>query len=72
MSNYEQKNGQGIIFKNDRKSADNQPDYTGNFTGLDGKKYNAALWVKEGKNGKKFFSFSQSEFKEKSSKDIPF
>lgn len=26
----------------------------------------------QGKNGKKFFSFSQSEFKEKSSKDIPF
>lgn len=72
---YEQKNGQGIIFKNSQKKTEKHPDYTGNMTGLDGKKYGIALWVREGAKGK-FFSFAQSEFKEKTSgggsDDLPF
>lgn len=74
---YEQKNGQGIIFKNSRKTADNHPDYSGHMTGLDGKKYSVALWIKEGAKGK-FFSMAQSEYKEKTSgggdgsDDLPF
>ena len=72
---YEQKPGQGIIFKNNQKKADNHPDYTGNMTGLDGKKYSVALWVKEGAKGK-FFSLSQSELKSKNEEsnqdDLPF
>lgn len=63
MSDYVQKNGEGIIFKNNKKESDKHPDYTGNMTGLDGKKYQVALWVKEGKKGK-FFSMKQSEFKQ--------
>lgn len=74
MSDYKQKNGEGIIFKNARKETDKHPDYTGNMTGLDGKKYQIALWVKEGKKGK-FFSFRQSEPKQSDdskSSDLPF
>lgn len=71
---YEPKEGSGAIFKNEKKSEDKHPDYRGTFKGLDGKMYNGALWVKEDKNGKKFFSFRQSEYKERdnSMEDLPF
>ena len=29
MSNFEQKEGQGSLFKNEKKTAPNQPDYRG-------------------------------------------
>lgn len=61
---YEHKPGFGGIFKNHKKEKENHPDYTGQFKGLDGKLYNAALWVKEDKNGKNYFSFSMSEVRE--------
>ena len=45
----------GVIFKNDHKKEDKHPDYKGkgNFNGND---FEVALWVKTGKDGKKFFS----------------
>jgi len=64
---YEQKPGQGIIFKNEQKKADNHPDYSGNFTDPQGKKWQVALWVKEGKKGK-FFSMGVSEPREQEPK----
>lgn len=64
---YENKPGNGAIFKNDRKESDKHPDYTGTFKGLDGVDYRVALWVKDGNKGK-FFSMSQSEIKPKESK----
>jgi uncharacterized protein (DUF736 family) len=55
MSNFEQKEGQGSLFKNDKKTAPNQPDYRGEL-----KWHNQLLkvagWVKESKTGKKFLS----------------
>lgn len=70
---YEPKNGSGAIFKNKDKKEDKHPDYRGSFKGLDGKMYNAALWIKKDKNGNAFFSFSQSEYRDQSSSsDIPF
>ena len=42
------------IFKNDQKEG-SQPDYRGNLN-VEGKDYEIALWVKESKAGKKFFS----------------
>ena len=50
---YERKNGDVVIFKNNRKEKDTQPDYTGSAL-LDDKEYSISLWVKEGKNGKFF------------------
>lgn len=69
---YEPKEGSGAIFKNKGKKTANHPDYTGSFKGLDGVMYNAAMWCKIDKNGKSFFLFSQSEFKDKPNEAPPF
>ena len=60
MSEYKGKPGFGSIFKNDYKSAENQPDYKGKILLQDGTEQQIALWVKEGANGK-FFSAALSD-----------
>jgi uncharacterized protein (DUF736 family) len=55
MSNYQPKEGTGSLFKNEKKTADNQPDYKGNLM-QGGTLYELAGWVKESKTGKKFVS----------------
>ena len=55
MSNYEQKNNSGAIFKNDKKTKDEQPDYQGKIV-VDNVERNVALWVKTSKAGTKYFS----------------
>lgn len=55
MSNYEQKNNSGAIFKNDKKTNDSQPDYQGKIV-VDNVERNVALWVKTSKAGTKYFS----------------
>lgn len=58
---YEQRDMSGVLFKNDRKQKDSQPDYTGNAM-IEGTVYDISAWLKESKkNGKKFFSFSFRE-----------
>lgn len=56
----EQKNNSGAIFKNDKKTAENQPDYKGKGV-VDGKEVQIALWLKESKTGTKYFSAAFSE-----------
>ena len=60
MSDFKQKPGFGSIFKNDYKTAENQPDYKGKILLKDGTEQQIALWIKEGANGK-FFSASLSD-----------
>ena len=55
MSNYEQKEGQGSLFKNEKKTNDKQPDYRGSLK-WHNQTLNVAGWVKDSKNGKKFLS----------------
>jgi hypothetical protein len=43
-----------VLFKNDRKSDDRHPDYTGSLN-VDGVDYYLDAWVKQGAKGK-FFS----------------
>jgi hypothetical protein len=50
----------GVVFRNEKKTKDTQPGYTGQCM-IDGKEYFMDAWVKEGRSGK-FFSFS---FKQK-------
>ena len=59
MSDYENK---GVLFKNDRKEKDTQPDYTGKIT-LGGKEKRLAAWLKDGQRGK-FMSLQVSDFQE--------
>jgi uncharacterized protein (DUF736 family) len=49
----------GAIFKNEQKTG-SQPDYRGTIN-VDGVDKQIALWVKESKAGKKFFSVKISE-----------
>jgi hypothetical protein len=77
---YEQKDGQGSLFKNDEKKTDKHPDYRGDCT-IGGQKYWLSAWIKEGKNGK-FMSLSiqpkedkqgrRQAGKQEETPDIPF
>ena len=58
MSNYDNTN-KAVIFKNNKKEKDTQPDYNGTIN-VEGKEYTISLWIKEGKAGK-FFSGSIKE-----------
>lgn len=54
---YENKPGNGALFKNDRKEKDTHPDYKGDVKLPDGTDCWIAAWLKDGKNGK-FLSLS--------------
>ena len=55
----------GRLFRNDRKEeGTKQPDYTGDYTDADGKKWRCAAWLKDGQKGK-WLSFKVSEFEQK-------
>lgn len=56
----ETKNNTGAIFKNDKKTSENQPDYKGKVN-VNGADMEVALWVKESKTCAKYFSASFSE-----------
>ena len=54
---FEQRELSGSMFKNDKKSLPNHPDYRGDCK-VDGKLYWMSGWVKETKSGAKFLSIS--------------
>jgi hypothetical protein len=51
---YVPKEGSGSLFKNDRKTTETHPDYSGSIM-VNGKEHWLSAWVKEGQKGK-FFS----------------
>ena len=51
-----------VIFKNNKKEKETQPDYTGTVN-VEGKDYSVSLWIKEGKAGKFFSGKIQEPFK---------
>lgn len=53
---YEQRDGSGALFKNDKQGNEKRPDYRGDIT-LGGVQYEIAGWLKDGKRGK-FLSLS--------------
>ena len=56
----EQKSNTGTIFKNDKKTADNQPDYRGKIN-VEGKELEISLWVKTAQSGVKYMSAAIKE-----------
>jgi|TARA_R100000656_G_scaffold122785_2_gene98658 uncharacterized protein (DUF736 family) len=74
---FENKENYGALFKNDQKSKDNQPDYTGKVN-VEGADYKIAGWIKESKAGNTYLSLKVSdvttdfEKKDLPKKDLPF
>lgn len=66
----ETKVNSGAIFKNDFKTADNQPDYRGKIN-VNGKEWEIALWVKEAQQAGKYFSASIKEPWVKPEESVP-
>ena len=60
---YEMKERSGSLFKNNKKTTDNHPDFTGSIM-LDGKEHWFSAWVKESPKAGKFFSVSVGKVKE--------
>lgn len=54
MPDFQQRDGFGQLFRNDKAESDKHPSHKGTFL-LDGVTYEIAAWVKEGKRGR-FFS----------------
>lgn len=48
--------GRGVLFKNDNKAEERDPDYRGNITLQDGTECWLDAWVNTSKAGKKFLS----------------
>lgn len=72
MSDFEQKNGTGSIFKNENKTKESHPDYRGSILTPTGEKFDLSLWLKTAKSGKKYFSVSvQPPYKKETTKTDP-
>lgn len=59
MTEYDNRS-RGVLFKNDRKTEDKHPDYTGTYMDADGREFFLDAWLREGKKGK-FFSLRTKE-----------
>lgn len=60
----------GVLFKNDRKMKDSQPDYRGEAN-INGTDVWVSAWIKESKNGKKFMSLAFTEKDQQMQKPEP-
>jgi hypothetical protein len=54
---FVQKPNNGALFRNERKEKETHPDYTGTLN-VDGDDFYLNAWLKETKDGRKFFSIS--------------
>lgn len=60
-SSYTKKEGQGSLFKNDKKTSPNQPDFTGSIM-IGGVEKRIAAWNRTSRNGGTYLSISISDF----------
>ncbi len=66
---YEQKDGTGSLFKNDKKTEETHPDYNGSVL-LGGVAYWQNAWINTDKNGKKYMSIKYKP-KEQAAERVP-
>ena len=59
MSEYQQKDNSGALFKNDKKQSDSHPDYKGSAM-IDGSDYWVSGWINVSSAGTKYMKFSYS------------
>jgi uncharacterized protein (DUF736 family) len=57
---YDNKNS-GVLFKNDKKDNDKQPDYKGTFTNDQDVEMDLAAWIRTSKRGLQFLSVKVSD-----------
>lgn len=57
MSQFQQKDMSGSLFKNEQKQTDRHPDYSGTAT-IDGVEMFMDAWIKTADTGRKWMSFS--------------
>lgn len=57
MSGYEQKDGQGSMFRNDKKTTDKHPDFKGSVT-IDGRQYWLSGWIRNSERAGEWISVS--------------
>ena len=67
---YEQKEGGGALFKNDKGGVESRPDYRGDCK-VGGVTYKISAWIKEGAKGK-WMSLSIQKDEGKKKEDAPF
>ena len=72
---YEQRDNSGILFKNEKKTSDSQPQAKGTAM-IGGKNYYVAAWTKEGKKGKfqtlSFTPVAEANVDKEQDEPIPF
>lgn len=54
---FEQKDGQGALFRNEDKETEQHPDYKGSIK-VNGQEFWLSAWIKESKAGNKYMSLS--------------
>ena len=59
MSEYQQKDNSGALFKNDKKESDSHPDYKGSAM-INGSDFWVSGWVNVSSAGTKYMKFSYS------------
>lgn len=65
----QQKDNSGVLFTNDRKERDNQPDRRGSAL-IDGVEYWVSAWSKPDRNGNTYFSLAFTR-KDKATQSAP-
>lgn len=67
---YEMKDGEFNLFKNDKKTEQNHPDYTGKVM-VNGTVLRMAAWIKQKDGGLAYFSGKVSEFQQREQQSAP-
>lgn len=52
---YEEKDGDFVLFRNNKRKSEKSPHYTGTIN-KNGQKFNLSMWEKTSKNGNQFYS----------------